>query len=485
MKSKKLLISIICASLLFHGAALYYLGKLEFISGIISLEKFSLQPEDLSEEKWSAAAEEIATSKESNSLPSPIKEQDTTPTRKEALASSKSTIMPLESPSDLSASDLTESADLDEPLPSIAIDAPSPPPFAEISNQNKKGASFESDLFAVDVEYAKKKNSTETVFKITIKPSKTISFKPIRQNTFFLVDRSHSIPNGRYRENKKAIKEALAVLKKDDCFNILLFDDKIVHFSPNPVQLTDANIEKACAFLNKEGHGGIFTTTDLARSLENIIPENVKREEVNNAILLSDGDTYLSLEKQRLLIKNWSAKNKGKVSLFCVASGVGNNLDLLEMMSTFNKGVLTYALKDDWIEGRLKKLLTAISCPIGKEIVVTPLCNDPSNRITLFPKKGRLPDLYLNRPYVIYGTMSHPTNFTLFLQGRYYDRPFDIKKKIDFISAKPAVKGIEEEWVKLASHEHYEQFFQDGNPKHLDKVKALLAPLNLYAPFLR
>ncbi|MBS0624149.1 MAG: hypothetical protein JSS62_05955 [Verrucomicrobia bacterium] len=342
----------------------------------------------------------------------------------------------------------------------------------------------ESDHFDISVEYTQRQFRPGYIFKITFTPKQEILFKRIAHNYFFLLDRSNSIPRARFALNKEIVSKALELLKPQDSFNILLFDDKVCRLSEKKLLWNEQNIKLAREFLTKQSHGGYFAATELYGSLGKIIPDNVSDHEVNTVILLSDGDTYLSLDKQRQTIGEWTTRNQGKVSLYAAASGGGNNLPLLELISTFNKGSLIYSYDHRLLAERVLQLLSSIRNPIGKQMVATAITADKQATILLQPKNQRLPDLYQNRPFVIYGSINRLTDFVLFLQGKYYDHHFDIKKNICFEQAKVGAPTLEKLWTQLVVQDLYERFFEDGNFKHLDAAKHLLIPMQLPLLFI-
>ena len=341
----------------------------------------------------------------------------------------------------------------DEPTESISFSAIEPPKFDFIFDTENydsfDGVIAESDHFTATVEYAPRRLRSGYVFKITFHPKSDIAFKRIRQNYFFLVDRSNSISRSRYFNNKKAVSSALSLLQPGDTFNILIFDNRVTRLADKPLPFAEETLVFAKDFLDKQGHGGHFAATDLYASLGKIIPHDVSEKELNTAILLSDGDTYLTLEKQRQIIGRWTIRNRGKVALFSLASGCGNNLPLLDLISTFNKGSLLYASTHEEVEDKLTRLITTVQNPIGKNMRATAISGDPQNLIQLQPKNMRSPELYQNRPFVVWGTTNRLTPFTLFLQGDYYDRRFDIKKKITFDTAQNGTLSMEREWTRL------------------------------------
>lgn len=358
----------------------------------------------------------------------------------------------------------------------------------------EKGFSFldppyESSLceedFDLQVEYAPKQLRPGYVFKITLIPREEASFNRIHQNYFFILDRSNSLPRTRYLLNKKAVSEALDLLNRQDHFNIFVFDRHIVRLAEEPLECSQANIDAAKQFLEKHGHGGYFAETELYTSLQKILPANPDENKVNTAILLSDGDTYLSPEKQRAAIGSWTLKNQGKVALYCAAAGARNNLAVLELLSTFNKGFLIYAADHRQIGDRLKQLIRTIQNPMGKEIVATAIPIDKQMNISLQPKQQRLADLYQNRPFVLYGSTNRLADFVLFLQGKCEGHTFDFKKRISFTAAKMGSPTIERGWAAIVAQEFYEKFLEDGNICHLEAAKQFLLPLNMSIPFLK
>lgn len=362
------------------------------------------------------------------------------------------------------------------------------PPLAEIEYEDDLYPSFGSiagsEHFDIDVEYAPKRNRPGYVFKVTFHPRSDIVFKRIRQNVFFLIDRSNSIPRARYALNKRAVAEALDHLKPGDTFNILIFDDHVVRFAPEVVPWNQESMTAARAFLEHQGHGGYFAATELYASLGKIIPQDVSDHEVNTAILLSDGDTYLPQEKQRQMIGRWTHWNQGKVTLYCVATGTGNNLPLLSLISAFNKGRLIYSQDHNDLFPMLINLIESVHTPIGKEMIATSIPRDKQTTVLLQPKAVQLPDLYQDHPFVVYGSTNRLSDFVLFLQGKYYDRRFDIKKKISFERAKIGSFSIERNWTELLAHEFYARYFEDGNLGHLEAAKQLLIPMKIPTPWM-
>ena len=351
-------------------------------------------------------------------------------------------------------------------------------------NQLGVGDVAKSDDFTVKTSYALRPDKKGYFFRLVMEPKKEVIFKRIKKNLFFLIDRSRSISEERYQKSKEAVFASLALLHEEDTFNIFVFDKDVVPLARESLEVSKNNLEKARDFLKKQPSGGLFASTDLYHSLDRIIPNEVSRDEVNLAILLTDGDTYLPQYKQRKFINQWTQKNQRKVALFCVACGEGNNVPLMELLSAYNKGWSSYCNSYKDLPKLLMQLGKQLQHPIGKNIRIKAFAKDPHVKVTLYPRNARLPDLYDQRPYEIYGSISDRKDFSLFLQGMYYDTWLDLKKEISFdqiVAGKD--KKLEKYWNIHRAYDLYDQFFEDGNPEYLYQAKKLLDPFDLPVAF--
>lgn len=354
-----------------------------------------------------------------------------------------------------------------------------------VSNNRQMEASggiANSNDFDVSLEYAPNANGKGLFFRVTLIPKRNVLFKTIAQNVVFLIDRSHSIDKERYATSKKAVLDALRILRPEDHFNILVFDDHVTSFASQMLSSTPYNIEVARQFLHAQPYGGMFASTDLYSSLGNIIPDIVESKEVNAAILLSDGDTFLSKDKQRRSIASWTDHNEGKVALFCVTAGSGNNLPLLDFLAAENKGALIHA--ETSIGEALSGLMNQICNPIAKDIIASAVSRTPGVTLFLYPPNNRQAHLYQNKPYVLYGSIDSPADFYLFLQGKYYDRWLDIRQLISFQQGTQIASAELEKAVAIQqAYDHYEEYLRNGSHTSLLQARKLLLAHKLPVAF--
>jgi hypothetical protein len=341
-----------------------------------------------------------------------------------------------------------------------------------------------SNDFTLQVEYTPKPSGTGYLFRLSLLPKGEVTFRRIAHNIFFLIDRSHSIRAERYEISKSAVAEALAFLQEGDTFNIVLFDDKVVRLSEKNLIWNEENLVKAKEFLTQQPYRGVFASTDLYSSLGHMIPSAVTENEVNTAIVLSDGDTDLKREKQRLAVAQWTQQNQGRVSLYSVVSGQGSHLALLDLLSVVNKGGLYSAPLDEGLPSALAQLMQTIQNPIGKEISTSAVAVSEAAEIFLFPRIARLPNLYEHAPYVVYGSIDRLEDFHLFLQGKHYQHALDIKQTVSFRNAQLVQEdSLVKMWVLQHAYDLYDRYLRLGDVAALHEANRLLTSYHLPTPF--
>jgi hypothetical protein len=330
------------------------------------------------------------------------------------------------------------------------------------------------EQFDVKLQIMPQPDKKNFIFSVTVHPNEELNVEAIPQNFYFLIDRSNSIEKFRFGVYKRAVLKALSYLPEDATFNIIVFDKKISSLSKKNLNATKQSFQLAEDFLDKQQHGGMFTTADVYSSLEKIIPESLPENEINTAILITDGQSRLSPSKQKQYINQWIKKNQGKVSLYAATAGRGNNLLLLDLLSTYNGGHLLYSDTNSAFPRRLCKLLLTLRDPIAKNLIISALPAEQEAEIHFFPEATHLPNFYLNQPYEIIGSMNLLSNFTLLIQGKYKDHWVTIKKEISFKSAEKATATLRKKWSHMQAKNHYHQFLKEGKISSLNKAKSIL-----------
>lgn len=329
-----------------------------------------------------------------------------------------------------------------------------------------------NDDFEVDVRVVEREEGGY-LFSLALLPKYDLNSQRMKQNYYFLVDRSNSIEKHRYQTFKRAVAKALTTLHKDDAFNIIIFDSKITKLSENPLPNTKKSIQLAEDFLEKQEHGSYFAATDIYSALSKIVPSNISDDEANTAILITDGDSTLHPEKQRKLIQAWLEKNNGKVSLYTACVGEGNNKTLLDLLSSLSRGSLLYSDTHTSFPRKLAKLVIDLRHPIAKDMMLSIVEANISSSIRLYPASAHLPYLLSDHPYIIFGTADKLSDFTILLEGRNKNKVLSIKKTISFEKAKQDARFLVQKWKTTQAHEYYKKYLEEGQISLLQKAESL------------
>jgi hypothetical protein len=331
-----------------------------------------------------------------------------------------------------------------------------------------------NEIFEVDIKTLAREEGGY-LFSLTFIPKVDLSQHKLKQNYYFLIDRSNSIEKNRYQCFKRGVLRAIASLKENDLFNVAIFDSKVSKLSETSIVYNKKNQRLAEEFLEKQPHGNYGPPTDLYSSLLKIIPSDVNENEAHTAILISTGVSKIKPEKQRTLINAWLEANRGKVVLYTAAVGSDNNLGPLDLLGTSGRGALMHSDTNTAFPRKLAKLILTLRSPIAKEMTLSVSDADPASRLQLFPSPSRLPYLFSDHPFVLFGTAEKLTDFTLMLEGKNKDQLMTIKKTVAFSKAKPGTRLLSKQWASEQAHLFYEQYLQEGKPALLEEAQKLLA----------
>ncbi|MBS0653912.1 MAG: VWA domain-containing protein, partial [Verrucomicrobia bacterium] len=193
-----------------------------------------------------------------------------------------------------------------------------------------------NDDFNVDLKFLPDEEGNGYIFSVALKPNFDLSEYSLKQNIYFIIDRSNSVQKHRFAVFKRGVLKALASMQNCDAFNIYVVDKSVTKFTSTPLRVTPKAIKAAEEFLEKQEAGTMFAGSDIYGSLEKILPEIDSTDQIHTAILLTDGNTLHNTPKQQHVLGKWLEKNSGKISLYTAAVGQKNNLLMLDLLSSIS-----------------------------------------------------------------------------------------------------------------------------------------------------
>ena len=337
------------------------------------------------------------------------------------------------------------------------------------------------DDFDIDVEYIDKENGGY-LFALTLIPKPNQFFKKIKQNYYFVIDRSNSIQHKRFVATKQAVVSALSYLNPEDTFNIMVFDSSSKTLFQAPQKATHENISYAKAFLLDTNLASFFSSKSLIVPFKDLIENKKDVNEINNIIFMSDGEGFNSHKNCRL-IKSWTEANKGKQNLYCLAYSKDKNLSEMDLFASLNKGKLITSNTFRGFRRHLVRLIKTLNYPIAKNVSISIYDHKKDLEVQLYPSHRKFNHLYLDDVFVIIGSCEKLDDFTVFVQGKNPEKWFNIKKDISFFNANPGGKSLSERWALYRANQCYGRYLNDFDIDHLKKAEEILKPYNLAPAF--
>ncbi len=360
----------------------------------------------------------------------------------------------------------TEKRELAVSSPPLAFEHYKFPPLATASEWDSQ--------FDVDIVFLPNPEGQGYIFSLSVHPGDEIHSHSLKQNLYFILDRSNSVQKHRFAVFKRAVLKALTSMQHGDAFNILIIDKKLTAFSPENRPVTMRNIQAAEEFLDKQEAGGLFAAAEMLGSLDKILATIPDNEEMHTAVLLTDGKSGMNNERKQNMLKKWVEKNNGKLSVYAAAVGRDNDLLTLDMLTSLSGGRLLYSDTHAALPRKLAKLVLDLKDPVAKELMITALPHHPHSRIEFYPAGSHLPSLYSHQPFVLIGQIDDPCSFDLVIQGRNRDEWISINKNVSFVNGQKGTQALELQWSGAQANLCYAKFLKEGKGAHLKEAKEIL-----------
>lgn len=328
--------------------------------------------------------------------------------------------------------------------------------------------------FNVTMNFLPNPEGTGYIFSLAVSPSEKLQCETLKQNFYFVLDRSSAVQKHRFAVFKRAILKALASMQSTDTFNVFVLGQKIARFKPQNSSPSSKMIRAVEEFLEKQEVNSFFHSGELYSSLEKFLPWIPDDDEMHTIILLTNGKTNLSTEKKQKALNKWVRSNHSRVSLYAAAIGKENDLVTLDLLSNNSGGKLLYSDTHAAFPRKLAKLILDLKDPIAKHLTLKAVPSDPNAHITFQTPFSAISTLYRHQPYTIYGEIDTPCSFDFLLEGRHRDTWVGIKKLVSFSDGKKGDRSLESNWGAQRANLYYDKFLEEGKKVHLKIAGELL-----------
>jgi Ca-activated chloride channel homolog len=195
-----------------------------------------------------------------------------------------------------------------------------------------------------------------------------------------LFDASLSMQWDKLERSFRALELLLRSLKPTDRFNVLVFNEKVAPFTPEPAEATPESIEKALVFLKAQQlRGGTNLQAGLDAALQNFQKESAYSSDPY-VVLLGDLGATRGILQNGKLAEWYGAKWKlipdaRRPRTYVFATGDDANLPLGKMLAR-NNGVFEWVRSTEPEDFKLNAFLSKIGRrPVDLQLQVTPEAN--------------------------------------------------------------------------------------------------------------
>ena len=294
-------------------------------------------------------------------------------------------------------------------------------------------------------------------FVLMVNPDESVdSTRFLKKRVVFLLHNSSSMFGYKLEQSKEAIVQCLALLKPDEYFNIVVFNNNVSFWKTQVMPASAANIQNAKTYL-----ASVQTSwgSNLDAALQQTLALFKDKSLCNSILLFTDGFTVIdpiNIEK----------KNVHKAGIFCI--GIGENFDRakLEMVSMRNYGFVTYFKDTDNLLAGIQRVFRQISQPI---LMDTNIEFGLSDAYGMLPSK--YPSIYQGFRFFITGRYKTPLKSAFSIAGYSVDGIQAYDFYLDFASANPTNKFAESIWAKEKIDDierHIAVFGETDSLKNLD-----------------
>jgi hypothetical protein len=312
-------------------------------------------------------------------------------------------------------------------------------------------------------------------FRLEIAVAEPEKLPVVPKDVLFVCDVSLSMRPGELKQSRKAIVEYLRQLSSTDRFNVVVFSEVPRKLFPDFVEPTAERIEAAGEFIERIPG---LPRTDVYRVLRAVvrdIAQQTLRNRPTSVFFLSDGRSTSGIRDARRIVNEISALAPPNVAIFPFDAGRHGNRYLLDLLAYRSRGTVSYTDDVDEADTVQGQLFRSLDKPVLMKVqpTFTNLKVDET-----YP--ASLPNLYTDRPIVIYGRCTPGQNVTIRLQGQNPYAPRALEYRATPGSPDPGRQDIAREWARRKIHHLVSDMVRFGEtPERRAEIELLGKKYNL------
>jgi Ca-activated chloride channel homolog len=258
----------------------------------------------------------------------------------------------------------------------------------------------------------------ESFFLLMVQPSQRVEPRQIPPREYiFVLDVSGSMHGFPLDTAKVLMRELVGSLRPIDRFNVILFSGGSRLLAPESLPATPENVRQAIAAIDGEQGGG---GTELGQALDRALALPGGESGSRTTIVVTDG--FISAEAD---VFERIRTRLDRSNLFAFGIGSSVNRHLIEGMARAGQGEPFVAIDPDEAKTVAKRFQEYVRSPVLTDVTV-----DAEGFETYDVEPGSIPDLFADRPLVIFGKWRGEASGAIRVTGvggeGLYEKVFDV-----------------------------------------------------------
>jgi Ca-activated chloride channel family protein len=277
---------------------------------------------------------------------------------------------------------------------------------------------------------------SENFFLLMLQPPKNVHEAEIPPREYiFVVDVSGSMHGFPLDISKKLLRDLISNIRPTDTFNVVLFAGGSSVMSERSLPATPDHIQRAVNIIERQRGGG---GTELVPALEKALALPKTEGYSRTIIIATDG--YVTVEEKAFdLIRN----NLGNANVFAFGIGSSVNRHLIEGLARVGMGEPFVIAKPQEAPAKAKKFRQLVHSPL-----LTGMKIDFGGFDVYEVEPPQVPDLFADRPAIVFGKWRGHAQGLIKLQGTSGNRPFEVTLDVNQVKPLSTNSGLRYLWAR-------------------------------------